>query len=210
LVDLGYEVALNVMQADGLGDSAQALARQVEGYGCVHLLYFADSLGCMSPEDVGELIGAARRGWQGDIGFHAHDNMQEAVWNCRAAIEAGARWVDGTVCGMGRGAGNASTHAVAMYLGKKTEPTRQLAMRHFIALQKTHGWGYNDFYLDAADKRVHPSYVQEMLVQGVESKRIYEVIDALHQGGGRHYSQETLARLLRPDVATTDLKTEKI
>lgn len=200
LVDLGYEVALNVMQADGLGDSAEALARQIEGYGCVHLLYFADSLGCMAPEDVGDLIAAAGRGWSGELGFHAHDNMQEAEWNCRAAISAGARWVDGTVCGMGRGAGNASTLALAFVIGKSTHPVRELGLKYFLPMQKGYGWGYNDFYMEAADKRVHPTYVQEMLKHGVDSARIYEVIDTLHQQGGRQFSQEKLMALLQGRV----------
>ncbi len=206
---LGYDVVLNIMQCDDLGkDVGASVASTVAAFGCVKTLYFADSLGAMGPEDVGELVTSAKRAWPGELGFHAHDNQQEAVWNCRAAMENGARWVDGTVCGMGRGAGNASTLPLLMLLGKKTDPLRQLALSHFIPLQKAHGWGYNEHYLTAAEYKVHPTYVQEMIALGCTANAIEKVLTDL-RGHGRQYSQEKLANLLSSQIVK-DLKKEPV
>lgn len=206
---LGYDVALNVMQCDDLGKGVgSSIASSVAEFGCVKILYFADSLGAMGPEDVGELITSAKRAWPGELGFHAHDNQQEAVWNCRAAMESGARWIDGTVCGMGRGAGNASTLPLLMLLGKKTDPVRKLALSHFLPLQRAHGWGYNEHYLTAAEYKVHPTYVQEMIALGCTDEAIDKVLVEL-RGHGRHYSQERLANLLCTRI-TRDLKKETV
>lgn len=197
LAERGYQVILNVMQCDNLTPNSGAIIGfDVQQFKCIDTLYFADSLGCMMPEEVGSLISSAKRGWPGEIGFHAHDNLQEAVWNCRAAIDAGARWVDGTVCGMGRGAGNASTAALAMLLGKETFAIRDLAVKHFLPLQRAHGWGYHEFYERAAEWRIHPSYVQEMLKLGVEEKVAEKVLEGLRVEG-RHYSEARLNEALK-------------
>ena len=63
----------------------------------------------MTNIDVKRVYDAIRKGWHGDVGFHAHNNMGQGVSNVKMAIKLGCTWVDGTVSGMGRGAGNAET-----------------------------------------------------------------------------------------------------
>src|SRR5699024_5984863 len=47
------------------------------------------------------------------IGFHGHDNLGMANANSVAALEAGAVLADGTLGGIGRGAGNAEIESLA-------------------------------------------------------------------------------------------------
>ncbi|MND29942.1 4-hydroxy-2-oxovalerate aldolase 4 [compost metagenome] len=62
----------------------------------------------MLPDEVTEKIGVLRAGLDAnvEVGFHGHHNMGMAIANSLAAIEAGAARIDGSVAGLGAGAGN--------------------------------------------------------------------------------------------------------
>ena len=53
-----------------------------------------------------------------EVGFHAHNNLGLAIGNTMTAIEAGADQIDGTLRGLGAGAGNAQTEVLAAVLNK--------------------------------------------------------------------------------------------
>jgi 4-hydroxy-2-oxovalerate/4-hydroxy-2-oxohexanoate aldolase len=82
-------------------------ARLMESYGA-NCIYCTDSAGHMLPADVSARIRALRAVLRDDteIGFHGHHNMAMGVANSIAAIEAGARRIDGSAAGLGAGAGN--------------------------------------------------------------------------------------------------------
>ncbi|SDP95693.1 4-hydroxy 2-oxovalerate aldolase [Actinopolyspora xinjiangensis] len=75
-------------------------------------LYIVDSYGAMLPRDVHEYVNAVKKHFS-VIGFHGHNNLGMANVNSIAAIEAGATIVDGTLNGIGRGAGNAEIESLA-------------------------------------------------------------------------------------------------
>jgi isopropylmalate/homocitrate/citramalate synthase len=77
-----------------------------------------DTLGVATPEAVAELVGNARE-WLGPgvpLHFHGHNDFGLATANAVAAARAGARWIHGTVNGMGERAGNANLGEVALAL----------------------------------------------------------------------------------------------
>ena len=73
------------------------------------VFYFADSLGSMDPSQISNLVKIFRKNWNGSLGIHTHDNLGKAIANSLAARNLGVTWLDCTVMGMGRGAGNAQT-----------------------------------------------------------------------------------------------------
>ncbi len=79
-------------------------------------VYVTDSAGAMVPGEVAERITAVREAIKLPIGFHAHNNLGLAVGNTLAAIEAGASIVDGTVRGLGAGAGNTQLEVLVAVL----------------------------------------------------------------------------------------------
>ena len=82
-------------------------AKLMEGYGA-NCIYCTDSAGYMLPDDVTAGIGALREALrpETEIGFHGHHNLAMGIANSLAAIEAGAGRIDGSVAGLGAGAGN--------------------------------------------------------------------------------------------------------
>jgi isopropylmalate/homocitrate/citramalate synthase len=75
-----------------------------------------DTLGIASPEAVGFLVGTVREWLNLPIHFHGHDDFGLATASAVAAVRAGARWIHGTINGMGERAGNADLGEVALAL----------------------------------------------------------------------------------------------
>jgi isopropylmalate/homocitrate/citramalate synthase len=77
-----------------------------------------DTIGVAAPEAVADLVGRTR-GWVGEdvpIHFHGHNDFGLATASTVAAARAGARWIHGTINGMGERAGNANLAEVALAL----------------------------------------------------------------------------------------------
>jgi isopropylmalate/homocitrate/citramalate synthase len=77
-----------------------------------------DTLGIATPEAAADLVGRTRA-WLGDdvpVHFHGHNDFGLGTANAVAAVRAGARWVHGTLNGMGERAGNANIAEVALAL----------------------------------------------------------------------------------------------
>ena len=105
---LGMDTSGFLMMAH-LNDPA-GIAEQgklMESYGA-HTVYVTDSAGFMLPDDVKARISALRDVLkpETEIGFHGHHNLGMGIANSIAAIEAGASRIDGSVAGLGAGAGN--------------------------------------------------------------------------------------------------------
>jgi len=77
-----------------------------------------DTIGVAGPEAVGELVERTRElvGPGIPIHFHGHNDFGLATANAVAAVRSGARWIHGTVNGMGERAGNANIAEVALAL----------------------------------------------------------------------------------------------
>lgn len=91
------------------------MAQRAEGAGA-DVICFADSNGHMLPSDVERLITRTSRRVHTPLGFHAHNNLQLALANAMAAIDAGAEYIDASLCGMGKGAGNLHLAMLIGYL----------------------------------------------------------------------------------------------
>ena len=99
-------------------------AKLMESYGA-NIVYCTDSAGYMLPDDVTARIGKLRAGLrpETDVGFHGHHNLAMGVANSLAAVEAGAARIDGSVAGLGAGAGNTPLevfNAVLTRMGAET------------------------------------------------------------------------------------------
>lgn len=92
-------------------------AKLMESYGA-DIVYVVDSAGAMVPDEVKWKIEALKKGVQIEVGFHAHNNLGLAIGNTVAAIGEGVSIVDGSLAGMGAGAGNAAIEVLVAVLDK--------------------------------------------------------------------------------------------
>jgi len=92
-------------------------ALKMESYGA-DAVYVTDSAGAMLPKDVSEKISSLKRNLKVPIGHHAHNNLGLAVANSLMAIDAGATYIDGSLSGLGAGAGNTPTEMLIAVLNR--------------------------------------------------------------------------------------------
>ena len=93
----------------------QALLMESYGADCV---YVVDSAGALLPEGAAERVRALKTALKAQVGFHGHNNLGVGIGNTLAAVRAGADQVDGSLRGLGAGAGNAQTELIAAVLDK--------------------------------------------------------------------------------------------
>lgn len=106
------------------------------------------------------------------IGYHAHNNFQLAYANCieLASIDSNRELlIDGSLYGMGKGAGNANTELLAMYLNKnhgKIYNVDQLLEAIDVDILREFRkkyWGYSFMHYIAALNDCHPDYVKTLI-----------------------------------------------
>jgi len=199
LKKLGYMVGLNLMQPHAIANQELSKAAElIQRWNVVDVLYFADSLGGMNGSDVARILSALKSGWKGDIGFHAHNNKGLAVSNILTAIEYGAIWIDSTILGMGRGAGNAQTENLLLelegyQLGYHANALFDLVLSEFIPLQNHYHWGESLLYSLAAKHNIHPTYIQEMMADNrYSNKEALQAVEFMSSIDASHYDQDLL------------------
>lgn len=98
-------------------------AQKMQSYGAQGVVLM-DSAGTFFPHDVEAKVGLLAKTLHIPVGFHAHNNLGMSVANSLAALEAGARILDGTGRGFGAGAGNAPIELVVAAMRKLGYPMR--------------------------------------------------------------------------------------
>lgn len=101
------------------------------------------------------------------LGYHAHNNLQQAFGNAEALVELNLKrdiCVDACVFGMGRGAGNLNLELFAEYLNEnfgtqyRIEPMLEIMDEYLNDIYKEKFWGYSlPLYLSASTG-CHPNY----------------------------------------------------
>lgn len=113
---IGLTVGVNLMAASYADADDLRRAATVVGHLDPDVFYLADSFGAMNPDSVAERLALVSEHCGCALGFHGHDNLGLAAANALAAIDAGATWIDASLRGMARGAGNLVTERAAALL----------------------------------------------------------------------------------------------
>jgi 4-hydroxy 2-oxovalerate aldolase len=120
---LGFDVATFLMMAHKASPTKLVeQARIMEAAGA-HCVYVVDSAGAFTMQEAREKVEALKGALSCQVGFHNHDNLGLGVANTILAIESGADRVDGSVAGMGAGAGNCRLEVLVAVLKKMGIPT---------------------------------------------------------------------------------------
>lgn len=160
---MGYETSCNIMAVSTARESDIDQALELLGKSSVDVIYLVDSYGSLYPEQVRELTlkyQAVADKYGKTIGVHAHNNQQLAFANTIEACSYGASYLDGTMSGMGRGAGNCMMEMLMGFL--KNPKYKIVPVLRFVETQitklKDEGvvWGYDVPYLCTGILNVHP------------------------------------------------------
>ncbi len=98
LVSANIALASRYPAAELVGEAGEIAGPNVD------ILYFADTCAALLPSETAALARALSP--LGTLGFHGHDFLSLALANALAAASAGVSWIDASLHGIGRGAGN--------------------------------------------------------------------------------------------------------
>ena len=186
----GYVVFLNIMQISEIKDNEikkiSFFLKKIK----IDIIYLADSLGCIKPNRFASLFRKFKLFWRKDLGIHAHDNLGFALQNSKTALKNGANWVDCTVTGMGRGPGNLKTEKFLKEISKENlKELNKLIKYFFLPLKKKYKWGKNKYYKIAAENKIHPTYIQDLLSDDRYKKKDYlNIIEILKKTDSRKFN----------------------
>lgn len=161
--NLGYETTCNIMAISQANSDQVGQALEMLAASNVDVIYLVDSYGSLYPENASELaqvyLAVAEKAGK-KVGFHAHNNQNLAFANTIETMSYGVSYLDATVQGMGRGAGNC---AMELLLGFLKNPKYDLYsllvfIEKYMLPLKEQGvvWGYDLQYLFTGQLNRHP------------------------------------------------------
>ena len=157
----GYEVTINLMAVSHARELEldEALI-QVEKESNVDALYLVDSFGALYSEQITHLAKKYKSLMPTkEIGIHAHNNQQLAFANTIEAVIQNVNFLDGTIFGIGRAAGNCPLELLLGFLKNPKydlRPILEILESHFVKLQKEIEWGYTIPYMITGILDLHP------------------------------------------------------
>ncbi|MDC0336581.1 hypothetical protein OAN95_00010 [Alphaproteobacteria bacterium] len=112
---LGFKISLNLMYSHKYLDNPEKLLNFLPFKASIDALSIVDSYGVLKPNDVAALVSNVCELFpEVEIGFHGHNNMELAAANALEAEKNGVHYIDSTMAGFGRGAGNLRTELAVL------------------------------------------------------------------------------------------------
>ena len=174
--EMGYETTINIMAISrDQGPELDEALHQIENESKVNVVYIVDSFGALYQESTEYLV----KKFKGilktrEVGFHGHNHQQLAFGNTIEAIIHDANYLDGTVYGIGRAAGNCPLELLIGFLKNPKfdiRPILDLISKEFISLRKKIEWGYIIPYAISGMMNEHPKAA--MALRKSEKKENY-------------------------------------
>ena len=212
LNNYGYEVFINLMQINLIEENEliKILKKLYHNKKTISCFYFADSFGSLVPSETKKYCKLISKYWKNKFGIHTHDNCGLALKNTIEALKNGATYLDGTIAGMGRGAGNVSTEDILRVLinkyklNFKNKKILELKKNFFLPLKNKYNWGKSIFYKLAAKKNIHPTFVQSILLdKKFDNKQVFQIINNLKKFKSNSYNESLLKKsfLINNDIS---------
>lgn len=159
--DKGYETTINIMAISrALDNEIDEALHQLEEECKANVIYIVDSFGALYQESTEFLVKKFKRILKTkEVGFHAHNNQQLAFCNTIEAIIHDANFMDATIYGLGRAAGNCPLELLIGFLKNPKfdiRPILDVISNEFIPLREKLEWGYIIPYAIAGMFNEHP------------------------------------------------------
>lgn len=165
-----------------------------------------DTFGAMYEDDLERIVNVLDYELNKEIalGFHSHNNQQLAFSNAihfMKLLKDSSREViiDASLCGMGRGAGNATTELVANYLNQKYDGNYDLDVImdaidiYMTKYSEKYKWGYSTEYCIAGIYCCHVNNIAYLSKNHRSNARdMRNVIDSLSPSDRKKYNYDLL------------------
>jgi len=158
--DLGYETTLNIMALSSAPEHQLIEAFDMVKESPVDVVYIVDSFGSLDPVDIEHQVKKFKAMLPNkQLGIHTHNNMQLAFANTLTAMRNGVTFLDSSVYGMGRAAGNCHTELLVGNIQKTTyelKPVLGVIEKHMLDMREKWEWGYIIPYMISGLLNEHP------------------------------------------------------
>jgi 4-hydroxy 2-oxovalerate aldolase len=208
---LGYKIAVNIMGVSLLSEPELQEAITIADQYPAEVIYIADSFGSFYPEDVSRLLNISKKHTTKPLGIHTHDNQGMAYANTLKAIEEGVTFIDATITGMGRGAGNLMLEQLLLGIKKVTDhPYKPAALYdliqlHYDPMKIKYKWGFHHSYMFSGMHNIHQSYCQSLnkgnRYTHAEINEILENIDSRYRV---RFNEEKLKEAVEKAIKTNE------
>ena len=157
----GYEATINLMAVSHARErELDEALMQVEKECEVDALYLVDSFGALYSEQISYFAKKYKSLMPSkEIGIHAHNNQQLAFANTIEAVIQNVNYLDGTIFGIGRAAGNCPLELLLGFLKNPKydlRPILKVLESHFVKLKDEIEWGYTIPYMITGILDLHP------------------------------------------------------
>lgn len=176
IVERGYKLCVQPNRVDQYSD--EEFLDMVQRFNELDplALYIVDSFGVLDADEILHYADLADTHLKDDIalGYHGHNNLMQAYGTAQAFIEREydrELFLDASVYGIGRGAGNLNIELIAKYLNEHQKAEYQLNTymdiygKYIEEIYKREQWGYSPAYYLTALYRCNPMYGQYYSIQ---------------------------------------------
>lgn len=169
----GYETCVNIMAISKVQEDELIKGLELLCKTNVDVVYLVDSFGVLFPEQAVRLTKmykdiADKYGKK--IGIHTHNNQQLAFANTIESMRTGASYLDGTVSGMGRGAGNCHMESLLSLLRNPKYciyPLMDFIEKEMPQIVESGAtWGFDVPYMLTGSLNIHPSAAIKFIKEG--------------------------------------------
>lgn len=208
IVKLGYKLCVQPARVDQYSDEEFESMLQLFQQLNPMAIYIVDSWGTQSAEQILHYARLADKTLSKNIaiGYHGHNNLMQTFGAAVTLANAGLERdliIDGSVYGIGRGAGNLNLEIFARYLNKAWAksynilPMIRIYENCVKAIYDTHIWGYCIPYFLTAQYNCNPNYGEYMGInRGLMATAIDRILQSLTAEDKVLYSKEKADRYI--------------
>ena len=166
----GYEATINIMAISHvlereLDEALQQIEQETKIVAC----YIVDSFGALYSEDIDYMVHKFQRYLRTkEVGIHCHNQMQLGFANTIEAIIKNVNYLDGTLYGLGRAAGNCPLELLLGFLKNPKfdiRPVLEVIETTILPMRSKMEWGYNIPYMVAGMLNMHPDNSMNLIAQ---------------------------------------------
>ena len=160
--DKGYETSLNLMAISVVQERQLDEALELLAESEVDIIAVVDSFGALYSEQIERLVDKYLKHAKPagkEVGVHCHNNRQLAFGNTIQGMIKGANFLDASMAGLGRGAGNCQMELLLSFLHNpkfRLRPLLECIQDRIEPLRETLMWGFDYPYMITGLLNQHP------------------------------------------------------